>query len=226
MDAVYIAYYPDLTFPGAAETVGRLADMAVAAGAKRLVLLSLRNDEAAHRAEQRVRDSGADWTILRCAFFNQNFSEMFAEVIAMGRLAMPAGESTEPFIDANDIADVAATALTGDSHAGQIDELTGPRLLTLSHTAAELGAAMGREVQYVPTTVGEYSEELLSYDLSAEEAELVAQLFGRLLDGRNSYVAGGVRRALGRDARDFTDWASDAAAAGAWDLDSDAGGVA
>jgi hypothetical protein len=56
---VYVAYAPDLAFPGVAEAVGAFADLAVASGARRLVLLSGRGEEGAQRGEQAVRDSGA-----------------------------------------------------------------------------------------------------------------------------------------------------------------------
>ncbi len=75
--AVYITYYPDLAVPGAADVVGAFARLAVKNGVKRLVLLSGRGEKEAQRAERAVQESGADWTILRCAWFAQNFSESF-----------------------------------------------------------------------------------------------------------------------------------------------------
>ena len=150
VDAAYITFYPDLALPGAAETVGAFADLAVASGVRRLVLLSGRGEAGARQAELRIQESGADWTIVRCAFFSQNFSETFADAVRYGTLAMPGGKTAEPFLDADDIADVAFAALTDDRHIGQLYELTGPRLLTLAEVAAELGATLGREVRYRP----------------------------------------------------------------------------
>ena len=124
--AAYITYYPDLAFPGAAETVEEFAKLAVASGVKRLVLLSGRGEENAQDAERRVRNSGADYTLVRAAFFNQNFSEAFAETVQHGVLAMPGGDTVEPFLDAEDIADVVVAALTDDKHIGELYELTGP----------------------------------------------------------------------------------------------------
>ena len=144
-DAVYIVYYPDLAFPGAADTVGAFGDLAVANGVKRLVLLSGRGEEGARQGEVRVENSGADWTIVRCAFFNQNFSETFVDAVRYGVLALPGGATAEPFLDADDIADVVVAALTDDRHIGQLYELTGPRLLTFTEAAAELSTALGRE---------------------------------------------------------------------------------
>lgn len=129
--AVYISYYPDLAVPGAAEAVDEFARLASSRGVRRLVLLSGRGEPEAQRAEELVMASGADWTILRCAWFAQNFSESFlAEPVLAGEVALPVGDVKEPFIDADDIADVAAAVLSEDGHAGEVYELTGPRLIS------------------------------------------------------------------------------------------------
>ncbi len=218
VNAVYITYYPDLAFPGAADTVGSFADLAVEKGVRRLVLLSGRGEEGARQAEVRLQKSGADWTIVRCAFFNQNFSETFADAVRHGTLAMPGGDTAEPFLDADDIADVVFAALTDDRHIGQLYELTGPRLLTLGEAAAELASALGRKVRYVPVTAEEYAEQLTEHGFSKEEATPIAELIAEVLDGRNSHLTDGVQRALGQAPRDFTDYAQDAATSGVWNL--------
>ena len=220
--AVYITYYPDLAFPGAADTVGGFADLAVANGVRRLVLLSGRGEEGARQAEERVQNSGADWTLVRCAFFDQNFEEAFVDAVRHGILAVPGGDTAEPFLDADDIADVVFAALTDDRHIGQLYELTGPRLLTFTEAAAELSTALGRGVQYLPVTPEEYATELVTYGLSEEEAVGISELFAEVLDGRNSYLTDGVQRALGRPPRDFADFARDAAATGVWNLEGEA----
>ncbi len=73
--AAYVSYYPDLTVPGGPEAIRSLAELAVATGTRRLVLLSGRGEAEAQRAEEAVQASGADWTIARCSWFMQNFSE-------------------------------------------------------------------------------------------------------------------------------------------------------
>jgi uncharacterized protein YbjT (DUF2867 family) len=222
VDAVYITYYPDLAFPGAADTVGSFADLAVANGVLRLVLLSGRGEEGARQAEVRVQESGAEWTIVRCAFFNQNFSETFVDAVRFGTLAMPGGDTVEPFVDADDIADVVVASLTDDRHIGQLYELTGPRLLTLAEAAAELSSAVGREVRYVPVTAEKYASELVTHGLPQEEAVPISELIAEVLDGRNSRLTDGVQRALGRPPRDFADYARDTAATGVWNLEGEA----
>ena len=216
VDAVYITYYPDLAFPGAAAIVGAFAHVAVANGAHRLVLLSGRGEEGAQLAEQKVQESGADWTVVRCAFFNQNFSETFVEPVRAGVLTIPAGDTKEPFLDADDIADVVVAALTDDRHIGQTYELTGPRLMTLAEAAAELSEARGSEVRYEPLAPDDYAAELISYGMPSEEAEPLAELIAYVLDGHNSHLTDGVQRALGREPKDFSDYARETAATGVW----------
>lgn len=211
--AVYLSFQPDLAFPGAAATVAAFAGTAVAAGARNLVLLSGRGEEGARAAELAVLDAGVDATVVRCAWFDQNFSESFLlEPVLHGELALPTGGAAEPFVDADDIADVAAAALTDPRHAGREYELTGPRLLTFDDVAAELSRATGRDVVHVPVTTAAYAAALRDLGLPVEFADL----FEGVLDGRNAHLSDGVARALGREPRDFADFARDAAATGVW----------
>lgn len=211
--AVYISFQPDLAFPGATETVTAFSELAVRAGARRLVLLSGRGEEGARAGEVAVQNAGADATIVRCSWFDQNFSEsFFLEPVLHGELALPIGDASEPFVDADDIADVAVAALTDPRHAGQTYELTGPRLLTFHDVAAELSKATGRDITYVPVSSEDYTAMLRELGLPVEFAEL----FGVVLDGRNAHLSDGVARALGRGPRDFADYARDAAATGVW----------
>jgi uncharacterized protein YbjT (DUF2867 family) len=217
--SVYISYYPDLAIPGAVETVGSFAELAVKSGVPRLVLLAGRGEEEAELAEQAVRDSGAELTIVRATWFAQNFSEDYmVDSILAGELALPAGDTPEPFVDADDIADVAVAALTEDGHVGELYELTGPRLLTFAEAVAEIGQAAGRKIAYVPVSQEEFAAAAEQQGVPPEFIELLRYLFGEVLDGRNAHVTDGVQRALGRPPKDFRDFASDAAATGVWDV--------
>jgi uncharacterized protein YbjT (DUF2867 family) len=217
--AAYVTYYPDLAFPGVADRIGAFAATAVAHGVRRLVLLSGRGEEGVEPAEREVQRSGADWTVLRAAWFAQNFSEHFlAEPVREGVVMLPAGDVAEPFIDADDIADVAVAALTGDGQMGIVHELTGPRLLTFHDATAEISRATGREVRYVQVTANEYAAAAAAAGVPDEEIEPLTELFAHVLDGHNAFVTDGVERALGRPARDFTEYARDTAASGVWDV--------
>ncbi len=215
--AAYVVYYPDLAFPGAAEALGGLAAAAAAHGIRRLVLLSGRGEEDAVVSEKAVQAAFPDATVIRASWFAQNFSEHFLlGPVLDGVIALPAGDVREPFVDAEDIADVAVAALTGDGHAGALYELTGPRSLTFAEAAAEIGRAAGRPVGYVPVTAGEYRRAALAAGVPAEEVGPLTELFTRVLDGRNAAATGDVERVLGRPPRDFADYAAAAAATGVW----------
>ena len=215
--SVYISYYPDLAVPGASEAVRSLADHALEQGVRRLVLLSGRGEEEAQRAERTVQETGADVTIVRCAWFMQNFSELDFLVgpILDGEVVLPAAEQLDPFIDADDIADVAVAALTDDRHIGETYELTSPRLMTFPDAVAEIAAATGRRIHYVPVSVEEYAAGAAELGVPEEFVEFLTYLFGEVL-GNNAYVTDDVQRALGREPRDFADYARDAAATGVW----------
>jgi uncharacterized protein YbjT (DUF2867 family) len=215
--SVYITYYPDVAFPGGAEATGSFAELAVASGARRLVLLSGRGEEGALQAERAVRDAGAEVTVVRASWFAQDFSEHFLlEPVRGGVVALPVEDVAEPFIDVEDIADVAVAALTSDGHAGKLYEVTGPRLLTFTEAVAEIAAATGREVRFQPVSPEEYASAAVEQGVPAEEVKFLTELFTTVLDGRNAHLTDGVRRALGRPPRDFSDFVREAAATGVW----------
>jgi len=219
VESVYVSYYPDLAVPGAVEAVRSFAELAVESGVRRLVVLSGRGEPEAERAEAAVRDSGADLTILRSTWFMQNFSEDYMlEHVLSGEIQLPAGDVPTPFLDADDIADVAVAALTEEGHAGQLYELTGPRSLTFAEAAAEIAEAAGHEVRYVPVSLEEHAAEAAEHGVPAEVVELLTYLFREVVDGRNANTTDGVQRALGREPRDFRDFARDAAASGVWNV--------
>jgi uncharacterized protein YbjT (DUF2867 family) len=216
--SVYLTYYPDLAVPGAVDAVRSLVELAVARGVQRLVLLSGRGEDEAQRAEEAVQASGLDWTIVRASWFNQNFSENYLlDVVLGGEVVLPARDVGEPFVDADDIADVAVAALTEDGHAGQIYEVTGPRLLTFAEAVAEIAAATGREITYLQISPEAYASALEAEGVPADFVWLVNYLFTTILDGRNAQVRDGVQRALGREPRDFSYYARETAATGVWD---------
>ncbi|RJT41055.1 NmrA family transcriptional regulator [Mesorhizobium waimense] len=215
--AVYISYYPDLSVPGAAEAVGAFANLAVQNGITRLVLLSGRGETEAQRAEQILKASGADWTILRCAWFAQNFSESFLlGPLLEGEVALPVGNVGEPFVDADDIADAAEVALTQQGHVGQLYELTGPRLLSFADAIAEIGRAAGRNIRFKQISHAEFAAAIAAHELPAEFAWLLNELFTEVLDGRNEALADGVQRVLGRAPKDFSAYTTETAASGIW----------
>ena len=216
VSAAYVSYFPDIAFPGAVEQVEAFTALAREKGLQRLVLLTGRGEFHAERAEEVIRNSGVPFTIVRAAWFAQNFSEgaLLGPVMA-GVLPMPAGDVREPIVDVDDIADVAVAALTEDGHAGELYEVTGPRLMTFADMAAELSRAMGRTVQYLPISFEDFHAEIAKAN-GEMIADVITDIARETLDGRNAILADGVQRALGRAPRGFADFADNAAKTGAW----------
>lgn len=215
--SAYITYYPDIAIKGAAEAIGAIAELALSLGVKRLVLLSGRGEPEAERAEQQLIATSADWTIVRASWFNQNFDEgQFLEMVLAGEVALPVDTVREPFVDCDDIADVVAAALTDDKHVGQLYEVTGPRLVTFAEVVAEINRASGGSVAFRTMPAHEFLQSLVDSDVPDEIAGLLEELFSEVLDGRNESLADGVQRVLGRQPKDITDYAREAAAKGAW----------
>jgi len=164
-----------------------------------------------------VQESGAKWTLLRASWFSQNFSESYLlEPLLAGEVALPAGRIGEPFVDADDIADVAVAALSESGHAGHLYELTGPQLWTFPGAVTEIARATARSIRYVEVSNEEYAAELERAQVPPPLASLITYLFSEVLDGRNASVADGVSRALGRSPRDFSEYVRSTAATGVW----------
>ncbi len=217
VERVYLSYYPDLAAPGAAEAVRAFTDAAMKAGVRRVVLLSGRGEPEAQECERIVGESGLAWTVVRASWFAQNFSEDYLlDPVLAGEVVLPAQDVPEPFVDAGDIADVAVEALTRDGHDGEVYEVTGPRALTFTEAVAEIGRAAGREIAFVPVSADVYAAALREQGLPEELTGFLTHLFTTVLDGRNARPADGVRRALGREPRDFAEYARDTAASGIW----------
>ena len=158
--------------PRATKATRAFAELAIEHGVTRLVMLTGRGEDEAQRAEREVQDTGADVTILRCAWFMQNFSEDYLlDPIRAGEVVLPAaGGQLDPFVDADDIADVAVAALTEPGHAGQVYELTSPRLLSFPEAIAEIARASGRDIPYVPVSVQEYAAGAAEFGVPAEDS--------------------------------------------------------
>ncbi|TLX08733.1 NmrA family transcriptional regulator [Rhizobium sp. MHM7A] len=215
--SAYVAFQPDLAVAWAAEAIAALAKVAVECGLEHIVLLSGRGEEGAQRSEAALIASGIDTTILRASWFCQNFSEgAFLEQILAGRLQLPAGTISEPFIDADDIADAAVAALTDPGHRNKTYELTGPRALSFPEAVGEIAAAAGRPIEYEQVSMADFTSGLADAGLPQGLIDLLEELFGQVLDGRNSSTTGGVAEILGRPATDFSEYARRTAATGTW----------
>jgi uncharacterized protein YbjT (DUF2867 family) len=200
---------------------------AEAAGVQRLVLLSGRGADTwgdstfgldMRSAEDAVRGSALEWTVLRASNFDQNFDEdVFHAPLVTGELALPAGAVPEPFIDIEDVADAAAVVLTEPGrHAGRIYELTGPRALTFAEAVELISRASGLPITYKQISPAEYTATLVEEGVDEDDAHHVAEMFVLMERGLLAATTDDLATVLGRAPRTFEDYVVRTAAAGAW----------
>lgn len=214
----YVTYQPDLSVDGASEAIAKLSALAKDKGLEHIVLLSGRGEPGAQRAEAALQASGVPWTIVRASWFAQNFSESYLlDGLLAGELALPAGPVAEPFIDVEDISEIAVAALTDPRHLNRLYEVTGARALTFEQAVQEISTAVGRPIRYTQVTPEAFAEALRPY-VPKDIIDLLLDLFTVVLDGRNVNVMNGVQEALGRPARDFSDYVRATAATGVWNV--------
>jgi uncharacterized protein YbjT (DUF2867 family) len=217
MDMVYITFQPDLAVPGAREAIEEFTSLAVKSGIQKMVLLSGKGEKEAERCEQVVMNAGADWTIVRAIWFNQNFSESFLlDPILAGQVALPRGDVLVPYVDADDIAEVVVEALLNDNHVGQTYALTGPRQLTFKQATEEISDATGRDIAFTPITMDEYEKMLREYEVPEDHIWTIIYIFTEALVERNSIVTNDIQKVLGRKAKDFGEYARETASTGIW----------
>jgi uncharacterized protein YbjT (DUF2867 family) len=217
VEAAYITYAPDLAMPGATDAIRAFVERARRHDVRRLVLLSGRGEPEAQACERIVQESGLDWTVIRASWFFQNFSEgAFTEMVLAGRITLPAGDTLEPFVDVDDIADIAIAALSEPGHAGEVYEVTGPRLMTFADVAADLSEATGRTIEFEQVPHDAFIDAARASGAPRDVVWMLDYLFSTVLDGRNAHRTDGVQRALGREPRDLAHYARDVVSAGGW----------
>jgi len=213
----YVTYYPDLAVPQAESDIKHFITIAKQTGLEHIVLLSGRGEEGAQRAENAVKESGIEWNIVRASWFMQNFSESFMlDGINSGMLVLPEPKANEPFIDVDDIADVAVAALTQSHLRNQLLEITGPELLDFEHCVAEIAQATQRNIGFQTAPVDAYLAGAKAEGLPDDLAWLINELFVNVLDGRNESTTSTVERVLGRPARSFKDYVKHTQNSGVW----------
>ena len=215
--AAYVTYQPDLAVPNAESAIKEFVRVATETGLKHIVLLSGRGEEGAQRAEEVIKASGISWNIVRASWFCQNFSESFMlEGVLAGELVLPAADTVEPFVDADDIADVVVAALTEPNRRNRLYEVTGPRALTFAQCIEEISGALGRPVNFTGIPVDAYIGALREEGVPEDLQWLLRELFTVVFDGRNSNVMTGVEEALGRPATDFRSYVRKTIQSGVW----------
>lgn len=215
--SAYVTFQPDLAVPGAVQIMREFVCAAKTAGVQHLVLLSGRGEDGAKRAEAVVQQSGLAWNVIRASWFAQNFSENFMlEGIQNGELILPENSTPEPFIDIDDLAEVAVAALTRPQLRNTLFEVTGPRAMTFADCIDDISIATGRDIKYTQIPLDAYLEGMKAQGFATEYRWLINELFSVLFDGRNTPTTKGVQQALGRPATDFRDYVKKTVATGIW----------
>lgn len=213
----YVTFQPDLAVPDAEPILRAFIDAARKQGVEHLVLLSGRGEDGAVLAENALIESGLRWNVVRASFFFQNFSESFLTAsVNAGKISLPIGDVMEPFIDCDDIAEVAVSALTNPALTNRLFEVTGPELMTFADCVAIISDITGREIEYDHVPVDAYFAFMKEQGMNDGELWLYRELFTQVLDGRNSHITHGVEEALGRPQRRFADYVKAAHENGAW----------
>jgi uncharacterized protein YbjT (DUF2867 family) len=218
IDRAYIVYYPDLAVPGAKEAITAFTMAALKEGLEKVVLLSGKGEREAEACEEIVAGSGLNYTIVRASWFNQNFSESFLlDPILAGHVALPMAEAEIPFVDADDIADVVARVLTDDTYNGQTITVTGPRKMTFGEVVYTIAAATGRQISFEAVSIETYGEAMKAAGLPDSYVWLFTYLFREVLgNAQNQEVSHDLERVLGRQAKDFAEYAKETAKTGVW----------
>lgn len=217
MDKVYISFQPDLAVPGSMQAITTLMEEIRKAGIQKVVLLSGRGEKEAQECEEIVMKSGVDWTILRASWFMQNFSEgFFADSIREGQIVLPVVKSKEPFVDVDDIADVAVESLLHKQHSQRLYELTGPELLWYKDAISQIAQKTGKKISYQEIPMDDYTALLREYQLPEDMIWLIRYLFTEVLDGRNASVVNDIETVLKRKATSFTEYIEKTALSGLW----------
>jgi len=215
--SLYITYQPDLAVPRAEADISRLIDAAKATGVQHLVLLSGRGEEGAENAEKQVINSGLEWNVVRASWFMQNFSESFMlDGVLARQMVLPRAKADEPFIDVDDIADVAVAVLTKRELRNQLFEITGAELLSFEYCVAQISNAIGEDISYQPIHVDDYIASAKQHGMPDDVAWLMNELFTNVLDGSNAFTTNTVKKVLGREPKLFKDYVKQVAATKAW----------
>ncbi len=218
IEKMYITYYPDLAVPGAKEAIESLTYLAKELGVKKIVLLSGKGEVEAEACEAIVKNSGVEYTIVRASWFNQNWSEsFFLDPILSGEVALPMSNVLIPFVDANDIAEVAATVLLDNDYNGKTIEVTGPELITFKDIIHTISTVTNRNLNFHEITLEQYIEGMRQMQLPEDVIWLIEYLFSNVLTNPNNQkISKDIEQVLGRKARTFLEYARETADTEIW----------
>jgi uncharacterized protein YbjT (DUF2867 family) len=210
MDALYLAFPSSMS----AEYPKRVIEFAKDAGVKRIVMLSAKgveNSEADLRqVEKYLEASGLEYTILRPAWFFQNFNTGQLEYIRQaGAIIEPSGDGKTSFIDTRDIAAVAVKALNENGHHGKAYALTGSKAHDRNEVAKAISDATGNNVVYQSLTDEEFRARANAEQWPVPVMEIMSWLYGGVREGWTQDTTDTVKQLLGREPMSLEQYAND-----------------
>lgn len=217
LEEVERAYLVSPMGPMQAEFEQAFLETAKDAGVKHIVKLSvigaspeapLRFARTHAKVEQALRESGVAWTLLRPTSFMQNTLSWGARVLD-GTFYSPVPDAAFSLVDARDVAEVAAVALTDEGHEGKAYGLSGPEAVSYRDQAKRVFAAAGREITVEEIPVESLKRELVRAGVPPWNAEGLSEQFQAYKSGGLQMVTSGVKDALGRDPRTIDEFAKD-----------------
>ncbi|NVI96984.1 NAD(P)H-binding protein [Myxococcus sp. AM009] len=161
------------------------------------------------QVELQLERSGLPYVILRPNWFSDNFHLMWSHDVRAGRLMLPAGVGETSFIDARDIADAAAVALTTNRFDGRAFTLTGPRALSFSEAAAVVARVTGRPLEYVAISEGAFIQRMCDAGFDVPYAEMLAALCAAVREQWTAATTDSVQVLTGHAARSFEQYAQE-----------------
>ncbi|KJD36252.1 NmrA family transcriptional regulator [Tamlana sedimentorum] len=218
IERVYITFYPDLAVSGAKEAIKSFTYLAKELGVKKVVLLSGKGEAEAEACEKIIMTSGIKYTIVRASWFNQNWSEsFFLDPILTGNVSLPLSDVLIPFVDADDIAEVASTVLLDDTYNEEIIEVTGPELITFKDIVKTISNVSKRNLNFYEITLEQYVDGMKQIQVEADVVWLIEYLFRHVLTNpENQKITNDIEKVLGRKPKTFLAYAQETAKTGIW----------
>ncbi|GGS94846.1 nucleotide-diphosphate-sugar epimerase [Planobispora rosea] len=187
-----------------------LVKLITEAGVRRVTVLGGR---AESDLEQALAATDVEWTLLEPVEFMSNTLRWWAQTIKTdGVVKEPFGDRLSALVHERDIAAVAATVLVEGGHGGRTYMLTGPEAITLRQKIAILGAAIGKDVEFVELTVDEARAKWRADGMGEETVEFLMEALGNTPEAGYTVVPT-VKEITGREARGFAEWAEENAGA-------------
>ncbi len=203
----------------AADVAAPLFEKAAASGVNRIVNMSAMGVDAddnipLRQVEILLEKSTITHTLLRPNWFMQNFSvgSFNGMIREQNGLFLPAADASVSFIDARDIAAVAAKVLTEDGHASKSYALTGAETFTHSEVAQELSKVVEKTITYTAISDGDMKSGLEAQAMPDTVIDFMLALFGAMRAGYNASVTGDVSKVLGQQPRTLSAFAREFAA--------------